>query len=165
MSPGTPKAIRELLAAHPFFADLTGSDLDLVAGCGQNMHFGAGQALFTEGGPADTFFVVRHGHVALSVHSPDRHELVVGTAGEGDVLDWSWLFPPHRWTTDARAVDDTSAVVLDGACLRDKCDADTSLGYRLMLRFAQLAQERMQQMRLQLLDLYGASIDEPIPDR
>jgi CRP/FNR family transcriptional regulator, cyclic AMP receptor protein len=81
------------------------------------------------------------------------------------VLDWSWLFPPYRWTTDASAVDDTSAVVLDGACLRDKCDADNSLGYRLMLRFAQLAHQRMQQMRLQLLDLYGSAIDERIADR
>jgi CRP/FNR family transcriptional regulator, cyclic AMP receptor protein len=163
--PGRPKAIRDLLAAHPFFADLPGPDLDLVAGCGQNVHFDAGQALFTEGGPADTFFVIRRGRVALSVHAPERQELVVGTAGDGDVLDWSWLFPPHRWTTDARAVDGTSAVVLDGACLRDKCDADSALGYRLMLRFAQLAQERLQQMRLQLLDLYGASVDEQLADR
>jgi CRP/FNR family transcriptional regulator, cyclic AMP receptor protein len=71
------------------------------------------------------------------------------------VLGWSWLFPPYRWHFDASASAETSAVVLDGACLRGKCEDDASLGYRLMKRFAQLIQQRLQETRLQLLDVYG----------
>jgi CRP/FNR family transcriptional regulator, cyclic AMP receptor protein len=149
------RTIRDLLADHPFFSDLPDTDLDLIAGCGRNVHFAAGETIFEEGGDADLFFVVRHGRVSLSVHSPQSGELAIATVGDGDVLGWSWLFPPYRWHFDAHATTDTSAVALDGACLRGKCEDDASLGYRLMKRFAQLTQQRLQETRLQLLDLYG----------
>jgi CRP/FNR family cyclic AMP-dependent transcriptional regulator len=57
---------------------------------------------------------------------------------------------------DAHAVDDTSAIAFDGACLRGKCDADHELGYQLMCRFAGAIVNRLQATRLQLLDVYGS---------
>ena len=155
----TPSSIPDLLSEHPFFADLPEPDLELIAGCGRNVHFRPGQRVFTEGTRADEFYVLRHGHVALSVHSPERDEITIATLADGDVLGWSWLFPPYRWQFDARATAETSAIALDGACLRGKCDDDTALGYRLMQRFARLIQQRLQQTRLQLLDVYGRADD------
>jgi CRP/FNR family transcriptional regulator, cyclic AMP receptor protein len=150
------KAIRELLGSHPFFAGLRATDLDLIAGCGTNAHFAVGQMLFQEGSPADTFYVLRRGRVAVETHAPQQPTIVLATHRSGDVVGWSWLFPPHRWTFDARAVEDTSAIALDGACLRGKCEDDTDLGYRLMQRFARLASDHLQSTRVQLLDVYGA---------
>jgi CRP-like cAMP-binding protein len=147
--------IRDLLSEHPFLADLPGADLDLIAGCGTNVHFAPGQVIFEEGAHADRFYVVRRGGVSLTVHNPGHGDLVIATAADGDVLGWSWLFPPYRWHFDARARVETSAIALDGECLREKCDEDNALGYRLMKRFAHLAQRRLQETRLQLLDLYG----------
>lgn len=157
--------IRQLLAEHPFLADLPAGDLDLIAGCGRNVHFRAGQSIFEEGGAADEFYVVRRGRVQLSVHSPQRGEIAIATIADGDMLGWSWLFPPYRWEFDARALTETSAVALDGACLRGKCEADTALGYRLMKKFTQVAQQRLQQTRLQLLDLYGGNDRDAHVDR
>lgn len=147
--------IRQLLGEHPFFADLPAADLDLIAGCGTNVHFAPGDVLFVEGTAADRFYVVRRGRVSLTVHGPGHGDLVIATVAGDDVLGWSWLFPPYRWHFDAHALEETSAVALDGACLRAKCDDDNALGYRLMQRFAHLAQRRLQETRLQLLDLYG----------
>lgn len=149
------RAIHDLLAEHPFFADLPAADLDLIAGCGTNVHFGPGEVVFEEGTPADRFYVIRRGRASLTVHGPGHADLVIATVADGDVLGWSWLFPPYRWHFDGRALDDLSAIALDGACLRAKCDDDNALGYRLMQRFAHLAQLRLQETRLQLLDLYG----------
>jgi hypothetical protein len=56
----------------------------------------------------------------------------------------------------ARAVESTSAVAFDGACLRGKCDTDPALGYALMQRVSQVMYERLQAARVQLLDMYGA---------
>jgi CRP/FNR family transcriptional regulator, cyclic AMP receptor protein len=47
------------------------------------------------------------------------------------------------------------ATAFDGACLREKCAADSALGYALMSRFAQILIERLQWTRLRLLDVYG----------
>lgn len=148
------EGIRDLLAAHPFFDGLPETDIDLIAGCGINVHLSGGQILFEEGAPADTFYVVRRGRVAIEMHAP-QSTIVLATHRSGDVVGWSWLFPPHRWAFDARAVEDTSAIALDGACLRAKCEDDTDLGYRLMKRFARLATDHLAATRLQLLDVYG----------
>ncbi len=80
---------------------------------------------------------------------------MIATLGEGAVVGWSWLFPPYRWSFDARALELTRTVAFDGACLRGKCEADTTLGYELMQRFAAVMLDRLQATRLQLLDVYG----------
>src|SRR5262249_55058779 len=85
-----------------------------------------------------------------------RSRRVGGAAGEeGEVMGGSWLFEPYRWHFDARAVEDGSLIAFDGACLRGKCDADHTLGYELMQRFAQVMIARLQRTRTLLLDVYG----------
>jgi CRP/FNR family transcriptional regulator, cyclic AMP receptor protein len=80
--------------------------------------------------------------------------VTIETVEAGDVVGWSWLFPPYRWHFDARALSTVRATVFDGACLRDKCRADPELGFELMSRFAQVMLERLQWTRLRLLDGY-----------
>lgn len=147
--------MRQLLEEHPFFAGLGDAALDLVAGCATNVHVDAGDYLFRLGDPADRFYVVRRGRVALELHVPGGGQRVLDTVEDGQVLGWSWLVPPHVWFLDARAAQPTSAIALDGVCLRGKCDDDPALGYALMQRVAQVMYERLQSARVRLLDLYG----------
>jgi CRP-like cAMP-binding protein len=145
-----------VLARCSFFDGMEPGALALIAGCGSNVGFEAGETLVREGEPADTFFVVRQGTVAVELHAPPRGRLTIDTIEEGEVLGWSWLFPPHRWSFDARAVTGVRATVFDGACLRRKCDADPALGYELMKRFARVFSDRLASTRLRLLDVYGS---------
>jgi CRP-like cAMP-binding protein len=115
----------------------------------------AGEYLFREGEQADVFYVIRHGSVALELHVPAREAVTIETLHQGDLLGWSWLFPPYRWEFDGRAREDTALISFDGACLRGKCDADHQLGYDVMSRFAQVIIARLQATRLRLLDVYG----------
>ena len=57
---------------------------------------------------------------------------------------------------DGRAVEPTSVVSLDAACLRGKCEADPRLGYELAMRAAQTMSQRLQATRARLLDMYAA---------
>jgi CRP-like cAMP-binding protein len=113
------------------------------------------------GEPADRFYIIRHGKVGVEVFAPEVGPITIETLGEGDVLGWSWLFPPYRWVFDARALELTRAIALDGKCLREKCDEDPRLGYDLMKRFAQIMVERLQATRLQLIDLYSPRSSTP----
>ena len=149
------QTIEDVLGQQPFFAGLDAEALSVLAGCAQNVHFAAGDLLFSEGGEADSFYVVRSGRVALEVHDPRGGTLVVDTADEGDVVGWSWLIPPYRWIFDARAVTAISALQFDGVCLRGKCEADPRLGYALMQRVTQVMYARLQASRIRLLNLYG----------
>ena len=149
------KELDEILAQVPFFEGLPEDEIALIAGCGRNVRFDAGETIFRQGDAADTFFVLRHGTVAVGNFVPPRGELVIETLESGDLLGWSWLFPPYRSHFDARALSTVRATQFDGACLRDKCAADPVLGRDLMSRFAQVLIERLQWTRLRLLDVYG----------
>jgi CRP/FNR family cyclic AMP-dependent transcriptional regulator len=149
------QGLEELIAASPVFAGLSPAQLELIAGCAANEHFGAGAQLFREGARADRFFLIRQGTVALEIDTPGRGTLVIETLGPGEVAGWSWLFEPYLWQFDGRASEPARVVTFDGACLRGKCEADHELGYQLMRRFAGSLIERLQATRLQLLDVYG----------
>ena len=150
-----PHSLDEILAGVPFFEGMPEDEVALIAGCGRNVHFDAGEPIFRQGDAADNFFVVRHGSVAVGNFVPPRGELVIETLEAGELLGWSWLFPPYRAHFDARALTAVRATQFDGACLRDKCAADPALGYDLVSRFAQVLIERLQWTRLRLLDIYG----------
>ena len=149
------ETIDTLLSAVPVFAGLGEEALTLIAGCGSNTGFAAGEVIFREGDQADTFYVIRHGTIALETFVPARGSAIIETLEAGEVVGWSWLFTPYRWHFDARALTDVRATGFDGACLRGKCESDPQLGYELMSRFAQVLIERLQWTRLRLLDIYG----------
>ena len=128
----------------------------LATTCATELHVDAGSRLCREGDPADSFFQISSGVVALEIVVPGRDALLIETLHDGDLLGWSWLYEPHRWQFDARAVGPCDVLVFDAACVRAACDADPLLGYAFMQRFAAVMVERLQATRLQLLDVYGA---------
>lgn len=154
------RGIKELLAEHPFFQDLTPEYFELVAGCGRNVRFEADTYLGKEGEQADSFFLIRSGLVAVETHAPARGVICLQTLHAGDVAGWSWIFPPYEWTFDLKATELTLVVALDGKCLRQKCEQDTRLGYLLMKKFAGILTARLRATRLQLLDVYGGRLQQ-----
>ncbi|SRR6056297_2046220 len=159
------KSIVELLAAHGFFHGLEPAQVRLIAGCGQLRHYGTDAWLAREGTAADDFFVIRRGRVAIETHIPGRAAVTLQTLQENEIAGWAWLFPPYRWMFDIRAVAETSVIVLDGKCLRGKCEADHELGYRLMQRFSSIMISRLQAARMQVLDVYGRGSTVQAGDR
>jgi CRP/FNR family cyclic AMP-dependent transcriptional regulator len=147
--------IDSILANHPFFQGMPPEHMQLIAGCATMARFSAGGRVFSAGEAAEHFSLVRHGTVALEIIVPGRGYVPIQTVGEGEILGWSWLFPPYRWHFDARALDLMRAFAFNGKCLREKCEQDHNLGYELMKRFAQVMAQRLQATRLQLLDVYG----------
>jgi CRP-like cAMP-binding protein len=150
------QTLEPILAKHPFFKDLDSPYLKLVVGCASNVVFREGQMICRRGGDADRFYLIRHGRVAVELHAAERGTITVQTLGEGDILGWSWLIPPYQWNFDARAVELTRAIAMDGTCLRTKSDADHNLGYELLTRFVRVLVGQLDATRIQLLDLYRA---------
>ncbi len=149
------KDIETLIQEHSFFAGLDAGALELVAGCASNAHFAVGEFLFHEGDPANQFYLVRSGRVRLETLAPGRAPVVLETIQAGEVIGWSWLFPPYLWHFDAVATESVRATAFDGKCLRGKCEENHDLGYELAMRSAQIMMQRLQATRLQLLDVYG----------
>ena len=151
------RTLEPIIAEHPFFRGLKPEHLQVVVGCASNVRFNAETFIFREGEEAKQFYLIRQGRVGLEIYVPERGPVTIQTISAGDVLGWSWLFPPYRWHFDARALELTRAIAFDGECLRTKCEEDHDLGYELMKRFAHIIMQRLQATRIQLLDVYGMS--------
>lgn len=137
------------------FSDLTDAQKDMVAECASLMVFQEGAFIYREGQPAQHFYLIRHGRVALEVHVPGRAPIIVDTLGEGDPLGWSWLIPPYRTHFDARALALTRVMGFDAEALRQKMEEHPDFGYALHKRMVPVIASRLAAARRQLIDIYG----------
>ena len=158
-----PENLGRTIDEHPFFQGLDASLRELLVGCAANERFEAGQTLFREGDPADKFFLLRAGQVAIEIVQAGRPAIVVETIGEGEVAGWSWMVPPYRMSFGGRAVTLVRALSFDAACLRRKMEAEPALGYAVLCRFLPVMAHRLAAARLQMLDLYGPPGPAPRP--
>jgi CRP-like cAMP-binding protein len=130
---------------------------------GREVSFPADSLIFEEGGRADRFWIIRGGSVALSLHVPGRRPPTIETLGPGDLLGWSWLFPPYEWHLGAEARSLVRADEFDAATVRVLCGEDLVLGYALAQAVAGVVADRLKATRLRLLDLYGPPGSGPMP--
>jgi hypothetical protein len=85
---------------------------------------------------------------------------VIETIGAGNLLGWSWMFPPYVWHFTARATESTDAIFFYGTILCEYCERDPSFGYELFKRMAPVMIKRMQAARRNLLAM-GPGADVP----
>lgn len=141
------------VAAHPFLTGMSAHHVRLLTDCAMRSHFEAGQVIFREGETANRFYLIEHGKVALessTLGEPVRIEEI----GDGDLLGWSWLFPPYAWHFTARALEHTSAIFFYGTVLREYSEKDSALGFELFKRMSVVMLRRLQAARQKLLNVH-----------
>ncbi len=148
------ESMQEILKEQPFFKDFASQHLKKIADRASQVKFTPGKYIFKSGEEANQFFLIQKGLVSLELYAPKRGPVSIGTIGAGDVLGWSWLYPPHRWHFDAKVGEETSAISIDGHFLRETIESDHDLGFLLMKRIAQIVESRLQATRMKLLEVY-----------
>ena len=147
------ETIENSIKSHPFLEGMSPHQIRLLGDCAMRAHFGAGELIFREGDPANRFYLILSGKVALESYIEGKGHTLIQTIGAGDVLGWSWLFPPYFWHFDALAVEPTDAIFIYATPLREECESDHELGYELMKRMAQIMMNRLQATRRQFLGI------------
>ena len=145
----------EAVTDHPFFKGLTTEQLCTLAECAMLKQFGENELIFREQEPANRFYLIQEGKVALESDVIEQGTVLIQTISAGEVLGWSWLFPPYHWHFNARALEETRALFFYGTRLREWCDRDHDLGYELIQRMAAAGIQRLQSTRRRLLDTLG----------
>lgn len=148
------------VAFHPFLAGMKRAQLVLLTDCAMPVRFKAGQTIFREGEMANRFYLIESGSVVLESSDRSNNPVLIETIGAGDLLGWSWMFPPQTWRFTARAAKPTSAIFFYGTILREYCERDHSLGYELFKRMAPVMIKRMQSAREKLVQLTQARISK-----
>jgi len=145
--------LSRLMAAHPFLKGVSRQHLEVLAASAMLKEFTLGEIIFREGDPANRFYLIETGQVILETSEKDQEPALIQTISAGDVLGWSWLFPPYYWHFNARAAEPTKAIFFYGTRLREQCEEDRDLGYELMKRMAAIIIERLQATRQQLAEI------------
>ena len=153
----SPDDIKDYLQSHTVFADLKPAHLTLLANHATEQTFATGDLLFRQQDPAEHFYILLAGSIQVEVPAIMGPPLIVQTLGPEEVLGWSWLIPPYKWTFEAKADHDSKVLKFDGKGLLAKCENDNEFGYALMKRFAGLMSERLHAARLKMMDSWAPS--------
>lgn len=143
----------DTITAHPLFHGMKPDHLESLLDGATVANLKTGDVLFKEGEPANQFFLIEHGRIALEAHEPCDGTLLVQALGAGDLLGWSWLFPPFVWHFRARAVEPTRIVGMSGARLLVHAERDHDFGYELMKRVSRVLIQRLQATRHTMLKM------------
>lgn len=154
-APVEPMANR--VSLHPFLAGLNPHHLALLTDCAMATHFKKGEIVLKEGEFANRFYLIESGKVILESAAAEDEPVIVDTIGAGDLLGWSWMFPPYIWHFTARATEATDAIFFHGTILRGHCEKDDSLGYELFKRMSAVMIKRLQCAREKTLSVRAGS--------
>ncbi|WP_129838214.1 cyclic nucleotide-binding domain-containing protein [Streptomyces sp. RFCAC02] len=128
---------------------------DRLMALAREVTFDQGDRLFEERGRADRFWIIRSGTVRLDLRLGGRRPVAVSSLDTGDMLGWSWLFPPHEWDFGAEALSPVRAYEFGGAAVQELCDEDPAFGYTLLRVVAEILASRVRTERTRLLDLFA----------
>jgi len=146
-----------VLSAHPFLHGMPHDQLAVLAEVASDVTFPARHRLFEDGGNANRFWLIQSGHVNLDLQVPGEGPVVIETIGMGELLGWSWLFPPFRWAFGAVAATAVEAFEFDAPAVRQACVAEPGLGHELNQRVTRVLAKRLQATRIRLISRSGYS--------
>lgn len=109
---GMPQRPAELLARAPIFRRLKPEDRERIAEVSRVATFSRGEAIFNEGDPAASFYVVTAGRVKISKMTPGGSELILEIFGVGDPLGAVAVYEDLPFPATATALEDTSCVLI-----------------------------------------------------
>ena len=148
------------LQCHPFMADAPGWFIQKLGGLQNEIEFEEGSILFSEREYAHKFYLILEGEISIETFTErNRPALTIQKAGRGDVLGWSWLYPPYVSHFTARAVTSGKALLFEAPKLMVMAEKDPVFGYELMKRVTMHVIRRLQKT----LDLLVACRDQNRP--
>ena len=145
------QSLRARLAAHPLLRGMHPHQISVLAGCVSPIHFDPGQMIFRTGELADRFYLIESGTILIEGKVLDEPSVIIDTISAGDILGWSWLFPPYLWHFDARAREPTMAFSFDTTVLRQHYSEDLTLAHELFKRMSEVMVRRLQAARRKLI--------------
>jgi len=140
----------EVLRRYPYFAGIDEASLKQLAMIAEEKTVPADTVLFREGDPAIHLSIILKGEVNIQYMLGDGALRTVDTLVEGDLLMWSALVEPYKATALGTTTKDTHLARIDAAQLRQLCQKNPMLGYRLMTQVAKLLAHRLEGARVQL---------------
>ncbi|MDD5579628.1 MAG: cyclic nucleotide-binding domain-containing protein [Methylobacter sp.] len=142
----------EYLSGHEFFSGFNDDMLKFLSECSSTCELPKGQVLFRHGENADKFYVIRTGRISIQIPAIMGPTLEIQTLGKDQVLGWSWLILPYKWSFQTKAEEDSELLMFDGTAILARCEQEPKFGYELLKKFAALMSVRLDAARRKMMD-------------
>jgi len=143
---------REGLAEAWFFKGFEETQLDALVGLAKEVVYPVGKEIISEGDPAETFYILLAGVVALKMSAKEHGELVLGTLRQtGEIFGWSALVEGGHSTASVECLEESYVLALRKRDLENLFTKDPRLGYQFMKKLAILISRRLERTRSLLL--------------
>ena len=134
------------------FRGLEDDELTRVAIICSEIDLEESEPLFSEHQPADQIYIVTRGRIALHksvgtyLVQPSRRFSTVSFCCPGQVVGWSALVEPYRYTLSATAWERTDLLGISSGLLRRAMELNPEIGYRIMKALSEVMGRRLQQV-------------------
>ncbi|HSK10084.1 MAG TPA: cyclic nucleotide-binding domain-containing protein [Vicinamibacterales bacterium] len=118
-----------------------------IVALGSRLVLPAGGVLFTLGSDADRLFLIERGRVSLTlpIQVEGREvDLLVEEKVTGQVVGWSALIPPHRFTLKACAPFEVELLAIERQALVEHFAAHPEVAYTVTRSIAAVVGQRLQ---------------------
>lgn len=139
------------VSSVPLLKGLEESDIVFLDSVAKSVFVEAKEFLFQKGESAEQFFVIEEGTLVLELERPNNSSITLMTLNPGELIGWSWLFPPYAWNFDAKALNDCRLIAFDAKEVRRRMAGDSEFGFRVMQSLVLTMHDRLAATRLQLL--------------
>ena len=146
------ESVAKYLSKQEFFSGLEPEYIEFMDACASERHLDQGAVLFHHGERAERFYLVRSGRITIEIPAIQGPSLEVQNLGPHQILGWSWLISPYKWSFQARAQQPTDLIEFDGKAVLDRCEKEPRFGYAVLKRFSSLMSERLEASRRKMME-------------
>ncbi len=125
---------------------LTDWELNIVAQYFHQEALPAHTALFEEGGKADRLYILEEGAVSLQLGEGEIFPIQT----PGELIGWSFLVPPYRYTASAVTVAPSKFLLLRSPDFHYLIHREPRMGVKIMANVAEVVARRLTHFRLRL---------------
>jgi len=141
----------QTLSRAAIFEDIAPDIIDQLCSKGRQISVEAGHRLFDRDEEANDLMVLLEGAVDLvfPVHVMNvTREVAMDRLQAGDVVAWSSLVPPYRFTLSAECTTQCVLTALSRSVLEDFFETDAHTGHLFMRNLAGVIGRRLQGMQM-----------------
>ncbi len=146
-----------------FFKGFEDGELNKLSVLASEEKFLAGTHMYQNGDPAKSLYLIKKGKIVLYIDNymgPNKPpmQVTVDMIIGGEAMGWSAVVEPYLYTLSALCIDDTQAIVIDAAGLRQLMNEDYALGFKIMQAIAKIIANRLTHTRIILVGERSGSV-------
>jgi CRP-like cAMP-binding protein len=119
------------LESHEVFQFLRPEQVDLLSSSAEEVSFEDGDTVFRRGEPADDFFIVLEGQVALRLLRPDGVSVLIDEVTEGAIFGSCVCFQIDTYMLTAQCTEKSKILKIKAPTLKKLMDDDLVMGYAI----------------------------------